>query len=99
MTATVRVRGFRHQHRVLVAIAGGLATAGVLGWLLAGRREEFGVALSEASWGVLGWFVGGRGEEFGVALAEASGLVLGATVALQVVALLSRTEAWHQSVE
>jgi uncharacterized membrane protein YbhN (UPF0104 family) len=76
MTATAGVRGFRHRHRVLVAVVGGVATAGVLGWLLAGRREQFALALSEASW----W-------------------VLGATVALQVVALLSRTEAWHLSVE
>src|SRR4051812_6563702 len=53
MTATVRVRGVRPEHRVLVAIAGGLATAGVLGWLLAGRREQFALALSEASWWVL----------------------------------------------
>jgi uncharacterized membrane protein YbhN (UPF0104 family) len=76
MTATARVRGFPHRHRVLVAVAGGLMTAGVLGWLLAGRREQFALALSEASW----W-------------------ILGVTVALHVVALLSRTEAWHLSVE
>jgi uncharacterized membrane protein YbhN (UPF0104 family) len=60
---------------VLVPCAGALATAGLLGVLLSGRREQFAAALSGAPW----W-------------------ILTATVALHVVALLARTEAWHLSV-
>jgi uncharacterized membrane protein YbhN (UPF0104 family) len=41
----------------------------------------------------------GRRHEFTAALSAASAAVLAATVTLQIVALLSRSEAWHLSVE
>jgi hypothetical protein len=42
--------------------------------------------------------VAGKGHEFSTALSSASGWILLAAVALQVVALLARTEAWHVCV-
>jgi uncharacterized membrane protein YbhN (UPF0104 family) len=74
--AVGRVREFGRRHRLAVAIVGAVGTAAVLGYLLAGRREEFQTALSSASW----W-------------------ILAVTVALHVIALLSRSEAWHECVE
>ena len=71
-----RLRVFGRRHRTAITIVGSLLTAAILGFLLAGRREEFGDALSSAS-----------------------ALVLAATVLLQIVALLARSEAWHLSIE
>jgi uncharacterized membrane protein YbhN (UPF0104 family) len=71
-----RLRGFGRRHRTAITIVGSLVSAAVLGWVLAGRRDEFGDALASASvW------------------------VLGATVVLQIVALLARSEAWHLTIE
>jgi uncharacterized membrane protein YbhN (UPF0104 family) len=70
------VRDFGRRHRLLITIVGSLVTAAVLVLLLAGRREEFGEALSSAS----AW-------------------VLAATVLLQIVALLARSEAWHLTIQ
>jgi uncharacterized membrane protein YbhN (UPF0104 family) len=70
------LRRFGRRHRALVAVVGSLATAAVLVLLLAGRRDEFATALSEAAL----W-------------------VLAVTALLQIVALVSRSEAWHLSIE
>ena len=70
------LRALGHRHRVLITIAGSLATTVVLILVLAGQRQEFAAALSAMS-----------------------PAVLGVTVALQIVALLARTEAWHLTVE
>src|SRR3954454_5264259 len=74
--AAARVRAFGRRHRVVVAVAGAIVTAGLLGAVLAGRRDEFRTAISSAAW----W-------------------ILAVTVVLHVVALLSRSEAWHLSIE
>jgi uncharacterized membrane protein YbhN (UPF0104 family) len=67
---------FGRRHRTILTIAGSLATAAALVWLLAGRREEFTAALSSvAAWAIL------------------------VTVLLQAVALVSRSEAWHLTIE
>jgi uncharacterized membrane protein YbhN (UPF0104 family) len=67
---------FARRHRVPLTVLGSLATAGVLVWLLAGRRDEFESALSGASvW------------------------VIVLTALLQIVALVSRSEAWHLTIE
>jgi hypothetical protein len=63
------------RHRTLLTVAGSLATAAALAWVLAGRREEFATALSS----VAAW-------------------VVALTVLLQVVALVSRSEAWHLTI-
>jgi uncharacterized membrane protein YbhN (UPF0104 family) len=67
---------FGRRHRALLTVVGSLATAAVLVWLLAGRREEFTAALeSVALWVVV------------------------VTVLLQAVALVSRSEAWHLTIQ
>src|SRR3954470_5306407 len=71
-----RLRAFGRRRRVPLTIAGTLASAGILVFVLAGRRHEFTHALSSASLGVL--FV---------------------TMLLQIVALVSRSEAWHLTIE
>lgn len=70
------LREIGRRHRVLITVVGSLATAGALAFVLAGRRQEFGAAIADATLGVLG-----------------------ATVLLQILALLSRSEAWHLSIE
>ena len=73
---TARLRAFARRRRVPITVVGTLATAGILAYVLAGRRHEFAHALSSASiW------------------------ILLVTTLLQVVALLSRTEAWHLTIE
>jgi uncharacterized membrane protein YbhN (UPF0104 family) len=67
---------FGRRHRALLTVVGSLATAAVLAWLLAGRRDEFAAALSS----VAVW-------------------VVAVTVLLQVVALVSRSEAWHLTIQ
>jgi uncharacterized membrane protein YbhN (UPF0104 family) len=70
------MRAFGRRHRVPITVAGTLATAGALAYVLAGRRHEFAHALESASiW------------------------ILLVAVALQIVALVSRTEAWHLTIE
>lgn len=54
MTVLARVREHAHRHRVPAAIVGAVATAGVLAWVLNGRRDEFRAAISAAPWWVLG---------------------------------------------
>ncbi|HEX2128204.1 MAG TPA: hypothetical protein VHF58_03200 [Solirubrobacterales bacterium] len=48
-----RLRAFGRRHRVPIAVVGSLATAAILVLLLAGRRDEFATAISEASATVL----------------------------------------------
>jgi uncharacterized membrane protein YbhN (UPF0104 family) len=67
---------FGRRHRALLTVLGSLATATVLVWLLAGRRQEFATALSSVP-----------------------ALVIVVTVMLQALALVSRSEAWHLSIE
>ncbi len=50
---TAALRGFGRRHRALITVLGSLATAAVLMFLLAGRREDFEVALSSAALSVL----------------------------------------------
>ncbi len=50
---TARLRDFGRRRRTLIAVVGSLATAAILAFLLAGRRDEFAAALSGASAGVL----------------------------------------------
>jgi uncharacterized membrane protein YbhN (UPF0104 family) len=70
------VRAFARRRRIPLTVAGSLATTAVLVAVLAGRRREFGAALS----GPAVW-------------------VLGLATMLQIVALVSRSEAWHLSIE
>jgi uncharacterized membrane protein YbhN (UPF0104 family) len=71
-----QLRAFVRRRRTLLTVVGSLVTAAILVMLLAGRRDEFGDALSSAP----AW-------------------VLGVTALLQVVALVSRSEAWHLTIE
>ena len=66
-----------------------------------GRRHRalITVACSLATAAVLAFVLAGRRHEFGAAIADATVWVLGATVLLQILALLSRSEAWHLSIE
>jgi uncharacterized membrane protein YbhN (UPF0104 family) len=48
-----RIRGLGQAHPVLVATLGALLMLGLLGLLLAGRREQFAAALSGAPWWIL----------------------------------------------
>jgi uncharacterized membrane protein YbhN (UPF0104 family) len=50
---TARLRDFGRRRRTLIAVVGSLATAGILAFLLAGRRHEFAAALSDAAAWVL----------------------------------------------
>jgi uncharacterized membrane protein YbhN (UPF0104 family) len=50
---TARLRAFGRRHRALIAVVGSLATAAILVFLLAGRREEFEAAISDAAGWVL----------------------------------------------
>jgi uncharacterized membrane protein YbhN (UPF0104 family) len=50
---TARVREFGRRRRTLIAVVGSLVTAAVLVLVLAGRRDEFGAAISDATAGVL----------------------------------------------
>jgi uncharacterized membrane protein YbhN (UPF0104 family) len=70
------LRDFGRRHRTLITVAGALATAAVLGVVVAGRWDQFSHAVS----GTPLW-------------------VIAVTALLQVVALVSRSEAWHLSIE
>ena len=48
-----RLREFGRRHRTLIAVVGSLATAAILAFVLAGRRDEFATALSDAAAWVL----------------------------------------------
>jgi uncharacterized membrane protein YbhN (UPF0104 family) len=48
---------------------------------------------------ILAWILAGHREDFATALSRASTGVLILAAALQVVALLARTEAWHRTIE
>jgi uncharacterized membrane protein YbhN (UPF0104 family) len=50
---TARLRDFGRRHRTLITVLGSLATAAILAFLLAGRRDEFAAALSGAAAWVL----------------------------------------------
>ncbi|HEX8083728.1 MAG TPA: hypothetical protein VF529_05515 [Solirubrobacteraceae bacterium] len=63
------------------------------------RRTPIAVAGSLATVAVLALVLAGRRHEFATALSDAALGVLAATAALQVVALLARTEAWHRTIE
>jgi uncharacterized membrane protein YbhN (UPF0104 family) len=76
VTVIAGLQRFGRRHRVLVAIAGAVACALLLGLILAGRRERLASALAGAPW----W-------------------TLTLAAALQVVALLARTEAWHLTIQ
>jgi uncharacterized membrane protein YbhN (UPF0104 family) len=51
---TGHLRAFGRRHRALITVVGSLATAAVLFFVLAGRRHEFGAAISEAAVWLLG---------------------------------------------
>ena len=67
---------FVRRRRTALTIVGSIVVAGLLGALLADRRDEFTTALSSAS----AWMIA-------------------VTAALQVVALVARSEAWHITIE
>jgi uncharacterized membrane protein YbhN (UPF0104 family) len=46
---TTRLRAFGRRRRTLITVLGSLATAAVLAFVLAGRRDEFTAALSDAA--------------------------------------------------
>lgn len=50
---TAGLRDFSRRHRILITAVGSLATAASLVFLLAGRRNEFADALSDATTAVL----------------------------------------------
>jgi uncharacterized membrane protein YbhN (UPF0104 family) len=69
-------------------------------WRARSRRSvAMTIAGAVAVTGVLVYVLGDRREEFGAALRTAPVLVLLAAVALQIVALVARSEAWHVCVD
>jgi uncharacterized membrane protein YbhN (UPF0104 family) len=63
------------------------------------RRTALTVACSLIVAALLAALLAGRRDEFTEALTSASALVIAATTLLQVVALVSRSEAWHLTIE
>lgn len=63
------------------------------------RRVPITIAGSLATAGVLVVLLAGRRDEFSEALSSASLPVLAAATALQIVALVARSEAWHLTIE
>ena len=47
---TAGLRDFGRRRRTLITVVGSLATAAILAFVLAGRRDEFAAALSVAAW-------------------------------------------------
>lgn len=73
---TCGVRDVGRRRRTPLTVAGSLATAAILVFVLAGRRHEFAAAISSAAvW------------------------VLVVSALLQIVALVSRSEAWHLTIQ
>jgi uncharacterized membrane protein YbhN (UPF0104 family) len=62
------------------------------------RRTPITVVGSLATAAVLAFLLAGRRHEFAAALSDAAAWVLAATVLLQIVALLARSEAWHLTI-
>jgi uncharacterized membrane protein YbhN (UPF0104 family) len=62
------------------------------------RRRLITVLGSLATAAILAYVLAGRRHEFTSALSDATAWVLAVTVLLQIVALLSRSEAWHLSI-
>ena len=62
------------------------------------RRTPITVVGSLATAALLAFLLGGRRDEFATALSGAAAWVLAATVLLQIVALLARSEAWHLTI-
>jgi uncharacterized membrane protein YbhN (UPF0104 family) len=63
------------------------------------RRTLITVVGSLATAAILAFLLAGRRHEFAAALSDVAVWVLAATVLLQILALLARTEAWHLSIE
>jgi hypothetical protein len=63
------------------------------------RRTPILIAGSLASAAGLAFVLAGRGHDFATALSSAALPILGVSVLLQVTALLSRSEAWHLSIQ
>jgi hypothetical protein len=64
-----------------------------------GGRTPIVIAGSLAGAALLALVLAGRRDEFATALSSAPLLILGISVLFQIVALLSRSEAWHLSIE
>ena len=80
-----------------------MSSASALPRLLDGRgsrrRTPIVIAGSLASAALLVLVLAGRRDDFATALSSAALPILAATVLLQIVALVSRSEAWHLSIE
>ena len=63
------------------------------------RRTPLAVVGSLLTAGILVALLAGRRDEFSEALSSASAWVLAVTALLQIVALVSRSEAWHLTIE
>jgi uncharacterized membrane protein YbhN (UPF0104 family) len=65
-----------------------------------GRRHRTAITIAGtlATAGVLALVLAGRRDEFATALSDVALWVLGVTILLQVVALVSRSEAWHLTI-
>jgi uncharacterized membrane protein YbhN (UPF0104 family) len=78
------------------------SAAAAVAWLRAfGRRHRIPLTIvgSLATVAVLALVLAGRRHEFATALSGPAAWVLGVTVALQIVALVARSEAWHLTIE
>ena len=64
------------------------------------RRHQVLITVvgSATSAAILATILAGKGDEFAAALSSASLWVVAVTVALQIVALLARSEAWHLTI-
>jgi cold shock CspA family protein/uncharacterized membrane protein YbhN (UPF0104 family) len=91
---------YEERHRSAGVVAGrlGAVLARVRGGLQRHRRIVAVVGSLIAA-GVLGVVLAGHRDDFATALSRASLGVLALAAALQVVALLARTEAWHRTIE
>src|SRR4051812_3065805 len=89
------VRARAHAPRARVVGAAWRATRRAL----EGHRRLVAVVGSLAAAGVMALVLAGHREDFATALSRASLGVLALAALLQVVALVSRTEAWHRTIE
>jgi hypothetical protein len=83
----------------VAGVAGSAAVIGSARAFARRRRIPLTVVGSLATLGVLGFVLSGRRREFGAALSGPAVWVLAAATLLQIVALVSRSEAWHLSIE